>query len=73
MIIWQDIPVKIRHKFSHIRKIGGKTYYAFANDWGDIPVARWNEQTKQIEEVQNFRGKAYAARKRKKYRKSIKH
>jgi len=68
MVIWKSVPVIIKEKMQHIRKIGGKLYNSFILDYGDIPVARWNEETKQFEEVDNPRGKAYAARRRLKHR-----
>lgn len=68
MVIWKDIPVRIKHKILHCKKIGGKLYKSFIMDYGDIPVGRYNEQTGQWEEVVNPRGKAYAARRREKYR-----
>lgn len=66
--IWRDAPVKIKHKFYHIKKIGGKGTFSFARDYGDIPVARYNYQTGFWEQVVNHRGYAYAARKRMMYR-----
>jgi len=69
MIIWKDIPVRIKHKAIHVRKIGGRLRRSFIHDYGDIPVARFNSRTKKFEEVVNHRGRAYAARKRMKYRK----
>lgn len=69
MVIWKDVPVKIRTKIGHIKKIGGRFYRSFVNDFGDVPVARWNSITNKIEEVVNLRGKAYAARSRSCYRK----
>lgn len=35
---------------------------------GDVPICRYNEETKKFEEVVNPRGNAYAARYRLKYR-----
>lgn len=68
MVIWKDIPVLFKDKILHCKKIGGKLYKSFIVDYGDIPIARYNEKTKKWEEVANNRGKAYAARKRQKYR-----
>lgn len=72
MVIWKDIRVKIRHKCQHVKKIGGRLYNAFVLDHGDIPCVRFNEDTKQFEEVVNNRGRAYAARKRQMYRENKK-
>lgn len=66
-IIFQSVPVKIRHKCGHIRKMGGRYRFAFVNDYGDIPVARYNYQTGKWEAVENKRGWAYAARNRQMY------
>jgi len=67
--IYRDVAVPIRHKCWHIHKIGGKVHRDFTNDVGDIPVARSNPDTGLWEQVVNNRGRAYAARKRLKYRK----
>jgi len=69
MNIWQDIAVPIRIKSWHIHKIGKRVHRDFTNDYGDVPVATFNDTTKQFEAVVNTRGRAYAARKRLKYRK----
>lgn len=68
MIIWRDIPVKIKEKQSHIKKVGGRLYNSFIVTYGDIPVVNINEITGQMEEVVNTRGRAYAARRRLSYR-----
>lgn len=68
MVIWKDVPVKIRIKMPHIRKIGGRVYDSFINDYGDIPVVNFNTITNKFEEVVNNRGTAYAARNRLRYR-----
>jgi len=68
MVIWKDVPVLIKDKMVHCKKIGGKIFKSFIIDYGDIPVGRYNDQTGKWEEVENNRGKAYAARKRQKYR-----
>ncbi len=72
MIIWKDVPVRIRQKIFHIRKIGGRLYNSFIDDWGDIPVKHYNEVTNKIEDIDNPRGLAYAARKRLRHRKKYK-
>lgn len=54
---------------THVRKIGGKCYRSFILDYGDVPVGRWNEITGRMEEVVNTRGKAYATRNHKAFRK----
>jgi len=71
-VIWQDMPVPIINKETHVRKIGGKTYRSFIKTFGDIPIVRINLITNKWEPVVNYRGKAYAARKRLKYRKKKK-
>jgi len=68
MVIWQSVPVLIRDKVIHCKKIGGKLFKSFITDYGEVPIARYNMQTKKWEEVENNRGKAYAARRRQKYR-----
>ena len=68
MIIWKDIPVPIFQKVVHVKRIRGRLYRSFIHDYGDVPVARFNSKTKKFEKVVNSRGKAYAARKRLKYR-----
>jgi 4-hydroxy-3-methylbut-2-enyl diphosphate reductase IspH len=70
LIIWKDVYVIIRHKIIHIKKIGGRLYKSFIDDFGDIPVDNFNEQTNKSEKVLNTRGLSYAARNRLKYRKS---
>jgi hypothetical protein len=72
MTIWRDIGVRIFHKIPHIKKIGGKTFNSFTRDFGDVPVFYWNTITKKAEAVVNPRGRAYAARRRFKYRKNLK-
>jgi hypothetical protein len=71
-VIWRDIPVRIIRKENHIKKIGGKVFFSFVRDWGDIPVACFNTVTGKMEEVQNFRGLAYATRNRLKFKKNKK-
>lgn len=72
MVIWKDISVLICDKVTHVKKIGGRVYKSFIVDFGDIPVARFNDQTGKVEEVVNLRGRAYAARKRQAYRQGAK-
>ena len=69
MVIWKAAPVVIEHKHWHVREIGGKRCRAFAQDFGDVPVAHFNPVTKKFEDVVNNRGNAYATRKRKQFRK----
>ncbi len=69
MVIWKDIDVPIREKVVHVHSIGGKLHRDFCNSYGDLPVARFNEETDKFEDAVNLRGRAYAARKRLKYRK----
>ncbi len=68
LVIWRDIAVPIFHKTFHIRHIGDRGRYAFTKDCGDVPSLRFNSITGRIEEVVNNRGRAYAARRRLKYR-----
>jgi len=72
MIIWKDVHVRLKQKVIHCRKIGGRIFNSFIDDYGDIPVLRYNDVTKKFEAVENLRGTAYAARKRLKYRKNKK-
>lgn len=67
-VFWWEIPVKIKAKEQHVRKIGGRMYNSFIVTYGDVPMGRFNEITNEFEEVVNNRGKAYAARKRLMYR-----
>ena len=68
--IFKTIPVPIIHKCAHVRKIGGRLYYSFIKDYGEIPVVIL--EINKIIAVENTRGNAYAARKRLKYRKTKK-
>jgi hypothetical protein len=68
MIIWKDVNVPIRHKCWHVHEIGGRLHRDFTNDYGDVPLAHYNEITKQLEDVVNTRGIAYGARNRQMYR-----
>jgi hypothetical protein len=72
MVIYKNIAVPLRTKSWHIHKIGKKLHRGFTEEFGDIPVCRFNIQTGKIEDVWNPRGRAYAARKRCMYRKKIK-
>ena len=56
MVIWSDVPVKIRER--------GK------KDWGDLPVIRFNEITQKLEAVVNTRGFGYATRRDDRFRKT---
>jgi hypothetical protein len=71
MVVWKEIFMPLRQKIHHIKKIGGRLYYSFVNDTGDLPCARFNEETKMFEPVDNNRGRAYAARRRLAYRKKL--
>ena len=68
MIFYKTVPVKIKRKMIHIRKIGGKIYNSIITDYGEIPSVRYNEKTKKFEDVVNTRGNAYAKRNDLKYR-----
>jgi hypothetical protein len=65
-----DVPVKYRAKEYHATMNSRKkARKAFADFFGDVPIASFNEITKKWETCVNTRGNAYAARKRLKYRK----
>jgi hypothetical protein len=68
MVIWQDINVVIEEKQVHVRRIGGRAYRSFIRTCGDVPVVRFNAITGKAEDVVNNRGRAYAARRRRSYR-----
>lgn len=68
MVIYKTVPVVIEQKIWHRHKINKKLHRDFTTDYGDIPVARINPITGNIEEVVNNRGFGYACRNRKKYR-----
>lgn len=68
LTIWKDVPVKIKIKCMHIHKIGKKLHNDFCLTYGDIPIGEITN-TNIVEPTINNRGKAYAARKRLKYRK----
>lgn len=67
MVIYNDVCVPIIHKIWHIHKIGKRLHRDFTKDFGDIPVGNLNEITGKFEPCVNTRGRAYAARNRKKY------
>lgn len=68
--IYRDIAVPVVAKIVHIRKIGGRLRRAFVRTWGDIPVGTLNRLTGKIMDVENPRGRAYAARNRAAYRRA---
>jgi hypothetical protein len=68
--IYRDIAVPVVAKIVHIRKIGGRLRRAFVRTWGDIPVGTLNRITGKIMDVENPRGRAYAARNRASYRRT---
>ena len=68
MVIWKDVGVVINEKQVHIRKIGGRLFNSFIKTYGDIPVVIFGDAGKVIDVV-NTRGRAYAARRRKAFRK----
>jgi len=73
LTIYWTSPVKLRHKFHHVRKLYGRSRYAFAVDYGEMPISTYNDETQRFETVDHhLRGLAYAARKRMKYRKNKK-
>lgn len=75
MVIYKDINVTIKEKGLHAVYKNGK--YTIKNGFalfnGDVPVAHWNDVTKQMEAVDNNRGRAYAARNRLQYRNKLKY
>lgn len=66
--IYRDIAVPVVAKIVHIRKIGGRLRRAFVRTWGDLPIGTLNRITGKIMDVENPRGRAYAARNRAAYR-----
>ena len=70
--IYKIINKKIKIKMLHVKKryknMRKKLRNSFCSDWGDIPVATYNEDTKQFEHVENLRGIAYGSRNDVKYR-----
>lgn len=71
MIIYKSIPIRIRKKMYFVTKIGGKPRFGFCNDWGDVPVHRYNPITKKFEYVVNLRGWGYANRNDCKFHKKL--
>lgn len=69
MVLWADVPVRIRRKMSYCRKFCGKRYFGFIDTYGELPVVNFNKITNKFEPVVNNRGIAYAARNRQMYRK----
>ena len=68
--IYRDIAVPVVAKIVHIRKIGGRLRCAFVRTWGDLPIGTLNRITGKIMDVENPRGRAYAARNRAAYRRT---
>jgi hypothetical protein len=68
--IYRDIAVPVVAKIAHIHKIGGRLRRAFVRTWGDLPVGTLNRITGKIMDVENPRGRAYAARNRAAYRRA---
>jgi hypothetical protein len=73
IVCWVDTPVRVKHKTKHIKKIKENYkksffYTGFINDYGDIPMGRFNNITNQFEPCINNRGYGYAKRKDIKYR-----
>lgn len=70
MVIWKTMPVMIKVKMQHLRKMGkGKLANSHIMDNGEVPVAVFNEITNLMMGVDNNRGTAYACRNRLRYRK----
>lgn len=70
MVIYQETNVKVYRKMWHIHKAGKRVHRGFTYDYGDIPVALFNDITRKFEPVVNNRGCAYAHRNG--YQKNIK-
>ena len=68
MVIWHEVSVRLLSNKPHVHHVGGKLCRRLCPDFGDLPVARFNEITGRIEPVLNLRGRAYAARNRRRYR-----
>jgi hypothetical protein len=74
MVIYRSVGVRIYAKMRHLRVNNaanihnGVNRFAFASDFGDLPVCRYNDITGKVEEVVNPRGRACAARNRARYR-----
>lgn len=69
VVIYGYVRVPIRIKERHITKIGKRVCNSFHDYFGDIPICRYNDITRQWEPVANYRGWGYAGRKRQMYRK----
>jgi hypothetical protein len=70
LTIYRDVyPVLVSVKKPHIHKMGGRVYNHHYVDYGDVPVGTLNEVTGLWEPVVNLRGRAYATRNRKQFRK----
>ena len=70
MVIYKSVPNIIITKMYACKQVGKQLRCGrmFVKDFGDIPVLRYNEQTKKFEEVDNCRGFGYASRNAKRYR-----
>lgn len=68
MVIFKSVPQLIQVKIPHVYNVGGKVRGGFCKDWGDVPCATFNEETKKFEAVENNRGAGYAGRNRKMHR-----
>jgi len=59
--IYRDIAVPVVAKIVHIRKIGDACAAPSVRTWGDLPIGTLNRITGKIMDVENLRGRAYAA------------
>ena len=71
MVIWKEVRVPLLSDKPHVHQVGGNLCHRLCPDFGDLPVARFNEVTGRIEPVLNLRGRAYAARNRRCYRRRM--
>ena len=73
MAIWKDINVLYRAKENHIsRRSRRRARRAFGVFCGEIPLAVYNDETREWMAVDNHRGRSYAARRRLRYCKNKK-
>jgi len=68
VVIWHEVSVRLLSNKPHVHKVGGKLCHRLCPDFGDLPVARFNTLSRKFEPVVNLRGRAYAARNRRCYR-----
>lgn len=69
LTIYKDVAIVIETKGFCIKKIGKRVQRRIHKTYGDLPVYTYNKITGKFEDVDNPRGRAYAARNRMCYRK----